>query len=254
MSKILRILVIFLSVATATSQTRTAWTSVRPGVEFLDANFTDHGQTVSFVALRIDPRRNQVRIVDLFHEIGATNKFAAFSLRDVRKKTQAPIVVNAGSTASFSVPAPVGLLKTRGKVINPANYRAQNGGILCVMGDRILIVPVSSKIPNCGDAVQRGPLLSADTSGLDKSRFRRTVAAVDAKGNLLVLVTRDQATMGGIADFLYQSTPAMNIQTALNLDGDVSSGLIAPSDGTRKALEIGNVDGLIASAIAIYRK
>jgi uncharacterized protein YigE (DUF2233 family) len=235
---------------------QTIWSTIRPGLELLDGSLTDQGQKVTFVLIRCDPRKNQVRVVDTFHELRKANSFAAFSIREVRNKTGASVVANAGSTASYSVPAPVGLLQIRGKIVSRPNFRAEHGGVLCVNGDHISILPLSStKLPKCSDAVQRGPFLSRDSvsvSDPSTKRYRRTVAALDTNGRLLILVTRESASLSAIVSYLYVSNLNLNIQFALNLDGDVSSGLVLARD--EKLTTLGNVDGLVASAIAIYKK
>jgi hypothetical protein len=77
------------------------------------------------------------------------------------------------------------------------------------------------------------------------------VVAVDAVGRLLILVTRETTELSAIVSYLFVSSRDLNIQAALNLDGDVSSGLVFASHG--KLQTLGNVDGLVASAIAIYQ-
>lgn len=253
MSRFSFVLTLCLSVTAAYSQSSGEWRPIRPGVDLSQGSFKDRDQTVKFVALRIDPRQNQVRVVDTFQEIGRSRTSAAFSLREVQSKTKALIVVNAGSTASFALPAPVGLLKTRGKVVSAPNYLAKvdQPGIFCVIGNRVAIMPLLPQLPNCIDAVQRYPVLSADSSQVETSRSQRTVVAVDGGGRLLIFVTLDKTTLSGVAAFLYRSTPTMNIQSALNLDGGPSSGLILAGDPTGNGQTFGNIDGLVASAITI---
>jgi uncharacterized protein YigE (DUF2233 family) len=244
--------VLCISLLPGTAKAQGSWVTLRPGLEIFNGSFDDHGQEVSFALVRCDPKRKRLRIVDTFHSLGKTNAFAAFSVREVSKKTRATVVVNAGSTATFSLPVPVGLLQVGGNIVSQTNHLAEHSGILCIGQDHVTIVPVSPAAePDCIDAVQRGPYLTRDSvSVVDAThRSRRTAVAVDRYGRLLILVTKDRATEWAINAFLYASKLGLNTETALNLDGDVSSGMTV-AIGKMKT-EIGNIDGLVASALAI---
>jgi uncharacterized protein YigE (DUF2233 family) len=204
-------------------------------------------------AARCDPKINHIRVVSTLREIGASNAYAAFSISDVARATHALLVVNAGSTGSFSLPVPVGLLITDGKTINQMNRSTKDGGVFCVSGDQLAIAPVlKMDARKCAQAVQRGPLLSsASSTGGTNERHRRTAVALDDKGRLVIVVTHDKTTLSALATFLYTSELVMKVQSALNLDGDASSGLLLDDPSNGKRISIGNVDGLVASAIAV---
>jgi uncharacterized protein YigE (DUF2233 family) len=233
---------------------QTKWSAIAPGLELADGSLTNKDQRVTFIMVRCDPKRNRVRIIDTFHELRKANSFAAFSVREVRNKTGASIVVNAGSTASYSLPAPVGLLQIGGNIRSKPNQLAEHAGVLCLAGDQIFILPLSTvNSTRCLDAVQRGPFLSQDSlrvSDPSSKRYRRTVVAVDSVGRLLILVTREATELSAIVSYLFVSNSDLHIQSALNLDGDVSSGIVFARDDSLQT--VGNVDGLVASAIAIY--
>lgn len=258
MSKVLGRGLLWLVASSAFAWDNPAWNAVRPGLEVLTASFMDRNSSkVSFTLVRCDPKVCRVRVVDTLRVIGRGGKgnaFAAYSIREVGKVTRALVVINAGSTGSYSLPAPVGLLMTHGAVVSRVNPSSTNGGILCVAGDHLVIAPVSGmSLQKCSDAVQRGPLLSnlAGVAGAS-DRYRRTVVALDQEGKLLMLVTNEKTTLSDLAAFLYTSKPDLKIQSALNLDGDTSSGmLLAAGSGQAMPVTIGNVDGLVASAIAI---
>lgn len=169
---------------------------------------------------------------------------------------RALVVVNAGSTASYSLPIPIGFLKTCGIVMSPVNRLAESGGIFCIAGDHLAIRAVLRlEPPRCSDAVQRGPLLSDSLSGKGVSgRSRRSTVALDDRGRLVLLVT-EPTTLSAVAAFLYKTELDLRVQSALNLDGSTSSGLImttGPSD--TEPIVIGNVDGLVASAIVVTER
>jgi hypothetical protein len=229
------------------------WSEIKPGLERLNGEFSDHGRKVAFVALRCDPKKNKIRVVDTFHELKQVNALGAFSVREIRKKTDALIVVNAGGTVSYSVPAPAGYLKVNGAVLNGPSFGGENTGIFCIMGTSVSIVPLSrNNLPKCTDAVQRGPILTPELlSILDEpgQQHRRTVVATDSQGRLLIFVTKEGATLPAIAKFLFGSKITFDIGSALNLDGDMSSGMLLVTRGEEEV--VGSVDSLIASAIAI---
>src|ERR1700722_1827843 len=110
--------IVWLLLCTVTATGQAKWSSIGPGLELADGSLVDKEQSVTFIMIRCDPKKNHVRVIDTFHELRQANSFAAFSVREVRSKTRASIVVNAGSTASYSIPAPVGLLQVGGKIRN----------------------------------------------------------------------------------------------------------------------------------------
>lgn len=244
-----------LLVCSAVAAGTGTWATLQPGLELLQGVFDDHGQPIKFALVRCDPAKNPVRVIDTYHDLGAGKSFAAFSVREALSKTGALVAVNAGSTESFSLPIAVGLLMTRGRVIHAANLKASDGGIFCVAGAQVSITSLSSfQAQRCTYAVQRGPLLSPDyvSHTHDKGeRYRRTVLAVDKENRLLILVTSDKATWSGTANFLYSAQSNLQVQSALSMDADVSSGLLVSAGP--KPLEIGTVDSLVASAVAVYK-
>jgi len=231
------------------------WSALRPGLEMEQGQFQDHGKSVRVVLLRCDPARNVVRVVDTFHEIGKGNALAAFSLREVMMKTGSLLAVNAGTSYSYSLPIPGGLLLTHGKIITPVNRQAHNSGFLCVASDRLVITDLSGLRPeNCAYAVQKGPLIFRETAASVSDFNHRTVIAVDEQQRLLILITEDAASLPGIAAFLYASSPELNVQSALNMEGGATSGLLIAPELKAQPSEVGNVDGLVASAIAVYSR
>jgi exopolysaccharide biosynthesis protein len=249
----------FLSL-TAVANEDAQWMTLHPGVEIRQDALNDHGRAITIVLLRCDPKRATVHVVDTFHEIGSSNAFAAFSLREVAKRTGALVTVNAGSTRSYNLPSAAGLLLTNGKIVHPATLFPKDAGIFCVAGQRLAITgPSSFRSLKCQYAVQRGPILgrsalgsTASSTGQKEERYRRTVFALDNKARLLILLTDGEATLSSIATYLYSST-SLVVQSVLNMDGDRSSGLLLSGDLDYKFREIGNVDGLVASAITISK-
>ena len=249
---ILLCLLFVCSFNTASSQT---WSSIRPGLQWFEGTFFDQSTPVSFVLFRVNPKLNVVRVIDTKQELSAENSFSEFSLREIRQKTKATIVVNAGSTKTFSFPDPLGLLKVKGKLVSRTNAQTPHGGVLCLSGRAVSILPASSNPESkCTEAVQRGPLLPPTFRAFTSDwnvRSQRTMFAVDSEGQLLILTTRTSSSLAGAASFLYNQRPDLHIQTILNMDGSGSSGLLFGMS-TADTLTVGNVSSLVASALAIY--
>jgi hypothetical protein len=77
------------------------------------------------------------------------------------------------------------------------------------------------------------------------------VVAIDGDGRLLILVTRENATLLGMSAFLFAASSKLDVRSALNLDGDVVSGLIVAAGSTLTT--VGSSDSLVASAIGIFK-
>ena len=254
MTKIVQACAISLLLVATSAVCQTTWSNLQPGLELLNRSFPDHGETVPFVLLRCNPKKYRVRIIDTLHELGKANSFAAFSLNEIQNKMRALIIVNGGSTSSYSIPAPAGLLQVGGKTVSPPNYLTERAGVLCITRGIVSILPLSRSQPRCFDAVQRGPYMSREFLSVPDApsrRYRRTIAAIDGDGQLLILVTNEKATLSSVAAFLYASNSKLDVRSALNLDGDTSSGLIVATGGDLRT--VGNIDRLIASAIAIFK-
>ena len=231
------------------------WTNIR-NVEALAGEFNDYGKQIHFVLLRIDPMKNSIQIVDTYRLLHKANAYSAFSIAEVKKATNAIAVVNAGSTKSFAIPDPVGLLKIRGTTVSRENPAVTNGGVLCLRNTGVTIFPIP--LPDnagCVYAVQRGPVLGPSLhypASYAQDKYTRSAVAVDDKGRLIILVTTDSISLTSMAYFLYKSKLNLSIQSVLNLDGGPSSGLMLSNQQPGLTTAVGNVDALVASAIAIF--
>jgi len=244
----------------ALGQAKSAWVTAKSGCEVREGTLIDADNNwrgndippvaqVYYVMVRCDPTSVRISILDTAGVLGKENAYAAYSVREVAKNTGASVVVNAGSTASYSTPIPVGLLIVRGLVISKTNLKATHGAILCVGKKGVTIGPLSQQRPTpkgCSYAVQGGPLLSRDFKEADSNRTRRTIAAIDKKGRLIILVTKSNTFLSSLRSLLYDSSSDLEIQSALNLDGGMSSGIMFAQRGV-----VGSVDNLVASVIVI---
>ena len=154
---------------------------------------------------------------------------------------------------------PIGLLVTEGRVVSKlASMSKILSGVLCFNGKTASVVGIASYSPNkCNSALQAGPIIVAGgRGGIDASEastrgaYRRSFAAVDGSGNLLLLTT-SEVHLYGLAQCLVRELKQLDIREAINLDGDASSGLVITVPGSTKPQEIGSTSSLVASAIAV---
>jgi len=238
------------------------WSTIRPGLEVMaDGVLTEKGRSIKFVLLRCDPKLRQVRIVDTYHEVGSKLSYPAFSLAEVTSLTGAVVTLSAGDSSSYVLPDPVGLLQSARKVLAKPNYRAENAGFLCLSPGAATLAPLNQwKAASCVDAVQRGPFFTSSfrsTTDSHTDQSERGIVALDAKGRLVIMITEGPVTISTAATYLFSSKAGLEIRSALNLVGSRTCGLLVTnspgkSKQSESALAVGNVDGLVASAIAIY--
>jgi uncharacterized protein YigE (DUF2233 family) len=215
--------------------------------------------------LRINPRTAEIVTVTPTSQLDIRNQAGySYSLHDLAYKTGALALSNAGPTSNFNIPIPDGLLRTNGVQVSPLKENHAGGGVFCVTGNGqadIVGLEVSTSSPQsfdrCRSAVQAGPLLIVKgkpvsktvSPASDQQRWARTVVAVDSSGRVLLIVS-DPVTLAELSDRLLQMTFAAPIDSALNLDGGFSSGLIYQS-ADFVLQQVGNTKTLIGSAILV---
>jgi uncharacterized protein YigE (DUF2233 family) len=120
------------------------------------------------------------------------------------------------------------------------------GGMLAVDGQGNISLrslnqqPYSSTDGQLRQATQSSPMLVLDgkatTFSADDSSARRSVVALDKQGNLLFIVSPNEAfTLNEMAQLL--ATSDLSIETALNLDGGSSTGLYVNSGSQHVAID-----------------
>jgi hypothetical protein len=77
--------------------------------------------------------------------------------------------------------------------------------------------------------------------------FERTAIAIDKAHNLL-LIYAGEVNLFDLMDFLKSTTPALNIEVALNMSGSSEAGILVKGP---KQLSFGNINALIPSALAV---
>jgi len=236
----LPLVIIPISVSAQTAQV------IRAGLERLDWKETSTiDQSIEFSAVRVDPRHLSVRLLDSYGILSGGRSFTGFNLRDLSAKVNALVIINGGATASFTSPVPVGLLKIDGQLRSKTGSSKTLTGVLCLSGSSVAIQPVSAHPEaGCTSALQAGPIVVKASANAvypsersERRSYRRSIAAVDTSGRLL-LITCSEAHLYEVARCLLEHSKTLQVQDAINLDGDSSSGMIiSPLGGERHVRE-----------------
>jgi hypothetical protein len=83
----------------------------------------------------------------------------------------------------------------------------------------------------------------------NQQRWPRTAVAVDSTGRVLLIVS-ESATLAEFVEGLLRLNSTLQIQSALNLDGGFSSGLMY-QEGKQQYRQVGSTKTLIGSAILV---
>lgn len=218
--------------------------------------------------IRADGRIFDFTVEDVLQDVGGSPTGASgysYSLAQLSTTLKPIALSNAGASNSFQLPAPVGLLKIKGRISSPLN-RSSRSGIFCVGADgraRVLAtdqVSIDADIESCSYAVQGRPLLVqhgkvASTQLLEIKDYQstRTAIGVDSHGDVLLIIAKE-ISLRDFADRLVQMHYYLDLTDAVNLDGGGSSGLMYQSENGQGYVEVANTHSLIASAITIRQK
>ncbi len=232
---------------------------VLPGMEQLEAKCASAADgSVALDGVRVDPSRLTVRLLDSYTILGGTRSFTGFTLRDLASRVRALAIINGGATASLSLPVPVGLLVTDGRLVSKPSLQSKTlSGFLCFTAKTVTVLPISSYQPGgCQSALQAGPIaIDGGRNAILKSElklpaYRRSLAAVDGSGRLILIAT-SKVHLYELAECLVGGLKRLDIRKAINLDGDLSSGLLLAGAQGATRREAGNTSSLVASAIAV---
>ncbi|MCG8360588.1 MAG: phosphodiester glycosidase family protein [Kiloniellales bacterium] len=235
------------------------WQPVAPGVEFRRSEHEIAGveAPATLAVVRADPTRTKVVVLDSYSTVSREGKkYASYSLRELKRIVGAIAVVNGGFGQSFALPVPAGLVVQDGDTISPLNRQSRTqSGVFCVNGDEAKLVnKLDYRDGACRQALQSGPKIVEypGENGISRPRkaFIRSVACIDDAGRVL-LVRSSSAALFHVAEILRAETAdgGYGCEAALNLSGDVESGMLYEADGEDRP--VGEVDSLVASAIAI---
>jgi uncharacterized protein YigE (DUF2233 family) len=208
-------------------------------------------------AVRVETRRFRLRSV-------ANPARQARTLAELAAGEKLPAVTNGGYFDGKGQPDT--LLISGGEKLAPASEKLPWCGVLAVdQKGRARIGTLEDVAPpytGIDFAVQNSPLLASGgrsvwpppkkkPPGADQRRFRRTAAALDAAGRLVLLVCNAPVGLSEFAELLGgpEREAGLEVRFALNLDGGPSSGLAVdhPESGTRRHVASGvNVPYVIA--------
>lgn len=211
--------------STPTPGTDTGWLPIRTGMETrIQTIPIDNTLTEKVTMVRLDPALWQIKIA--YHP-GEPQPLTAW-----QQETGADLVVNGGFFTPENVAT--GLVVVDGK---PSGQSYEGfGGMLVVFGDGVDIWPLAERPYQPDAAIQYGlqsfPMLVQAGEAVfireDEQRARRTAVAVDRNGRLLFIAAEQAAfTLAAFSHYLAASD--LELETALNLDGGTSTGLLLVS-------------------------
>ena len=259
-----------------------AWREIRPGMDVRRERHQVAGlrKPVTLQVLRADPAQVEIAVIDTYSTVSARGvKYPSYSLRDLARVTDALALINGGFGQSTYYPVPAGLVVQDDRQKSPLNSASRTqSGVFCMPAAEQRTASASSRateaaagrpgkarIVNKGDyrpglcrqALQSGPkIVEYDAeNGISRpaKAFERSVVCVDSAGRVLFVQT-SRVSLFHLADILRapEAAGGYGCQAALNLSGDVESGLLYTTDG--KLQSVGEVDAPVASAIAVLPK
>jgi uncharacterized protein YigE (DUF2233 family) len=241
------------------------WENVKPGLaKKVFSVPTDDKTKIQAVVAKIGPSFWKLEIVDVYGTLSRQQKqYPVYSIRELIPLLGADVIINGGFSSSSAIPIPAGLLTVNNRIVARLNSRsAMQSGIFCVKRDEFKILRKEEyRVEEWTYALQAGPLV-VETPGKigifkneprTRGKYRRSVVAIDKSGNLL-LIASNETDLYDLAKFLTQKEGegGLNCTVALNLGGDVDSGLLIRNE--KSPFIVGSIDTTIASAIAVIRK
>lgn len=234
----------------------TPWNVLEAGIEQTTLPL---GNDSSAKIVRIDPKLFTLRVIDVFGTVdNAHIPFSKYSLSEVVDLIKPLALINAGSSASYSLPIATGLLRVAGRDVSHLNPDSDlQTGVFCISNNNALKIldRAAYKAVDCRYAVQSGPILIRNGQNSLESpeqllteKSKRSLVAIDRKGRLLFISTRP-ATLTDIINFLkdYNQSELM-IQHALNLNGGIESALYSQHSHSN---ETDKLKVPVVSAIAV---
>ncbi len=259
-----------------------AWREVQPGMDVRRERHQVTGlrKPVTLQVLRADPAQVEIAVIDTYSTVSARGvKYPSYSLRDLARVTDALALINGGFGQSTYYPVPAGLVVQDDRQKSPLNSASRTqSGVFCMPAAERRTAsattgttagasgpPGKARIVNKGDyrpglcrqALQSGPkIVEYDgENGISRpaKAFERSVVCVDSAGRVL-FVQSSRVSLFHLADILRapEAAGGYGCQAALNLSGDVESGLLYTTGG--KLQSVGEVDAPVASAIAVRPK
>lgn len=216
----------------------------------------------SLLLVRIDPK--QLRLSAVVPEDGS-QKGQRESVREMVNRSNAVLGINSNFFDREG--QALGLLIRNGKLLHkPQTAGKLLNGVFLVKGDEVKIEPRPTRAesidPKYYDAgFQSGPLLIANgkpaaIGGFPDESNRRSAAAVNRNGQLVLLVTRSRFPGLSLSETQrLLLCPELNILSAINFDGGSSSQLFIRKSGKMtEAVDISGGEKVPAALAAFSRK
>jgi len=211
------------------------WERVAPGVEYAARTTSVGRDSLTLRVVRVNPALARVRVVAVYQALQQHPGAYGYTLNEIVEATRPHVAINGGFSTSFSVPLPAGLLRIDSRTVKALSARdSVLTGVLCLRAGHARIVRREAYVAaECVHAVQAGPLLVDGSATVNvrnlaraRSAVRRSVAALDRQGRLLLIITgpvRLDSLAGVLARDEHLGGLAATV--ALNLDGDTHSAL-----------------------------
>ena len=245
------------------------WQEVAPGMQVAETTFQHRTsvRSVAVLAVKFDPRRFGVEVLDLAARSTASGKadqhpLAIASLREVAADSRWVAGINGAYVTSYAFPRPAGMLRVRGVAVTRMNGNKPFSGVVCLSRDGRAEILQTTTDPGsrCSSALESGPVLveGQGKNGIRSSEpakrvYERSVVCVDTSG-WLVLVRAGPTALYDLAEFLRRKGAEGGVEctTAINLSGDADSGMFWRVGSALKYA--GSTDAALATAIAIRRR
>jgi uncharacterized protein YigE (DUF2233 family) len=235
----------------ATSSAGASWQKIDDGFEaaFIQLDSQPYQTFLKLAALRIDPDRFYVRILD-----ARTFGVNRMQIKTLARRAQALAAINGG----FFFPdyRPLGLLVVDGREVNPV--RRADWGIFLIQDGRPRIIH-TKELPNnkaISQALQVGPRLVVDgkVKIMKKQAARRSALGITFKNQIILVNTGEtQAYFQDLAGIfgLPESEGGLECRDALALDGGGSAQMYAEY----KSLKI-DIPGewAVPNGIGVFKK
>ena len=242
--------------------TAVAFTETEPGLAIADATITVGSGSIPFHMVQASLRRFRLAVaLPPANEQGDT-------LANFVTERNAVAALSGGFLKSFFPPIPLGLLKSRGKMVNRSTGGDLLNGVLAIRGPVVNILQAANFVDQSwDDCLQSGPLLISDrqpvlptrlntlipsTRTLISNAYVRAFIALSAPDQVVFGLT-GPITLSQLADVLRRdrASGGLEVLAALNLGGADSAGLVVSDRQSTKSF--GNTYPELSDALVLVR-
>ena len=192
------------------------------------------GQKKDLIMVKINPRKYKFQI----HQ--NPDKESSKNIKEIQRETDSLLTFNGQYyTEDFK---PTGLLVSNGETLREVSGAALLDGILAISENGtayIFETDTFSHNPSIEFAIQNGPLIMKDgktrITEENSASSSRTIIATDRENNIIIIILKrsllnpaNTVSLYEMAELINQSSQlsSLGLQSALNLDGGGSTGLM----------------------------